>query len=151
MSPNGEHGAGPQGILTSAVTSSASLPPMSSFRGGPGVAAIPTNAAQGTPSPAATLQYTHSPGAPAPPPQPSVPLTVAQSVPTQAPGSAEALGKNMSSVVTTRVRLLTMLKFFFTVHCRLNLLFFLSRYILMTKRSLVIIVIQLHQLVHHHL
>ncbi|KAK0083544.1 hypothetical protein PV325_008640 [Microctonus aethiopoides] len=86
MSPNGEPAAP---ILGSAVTSAASLPPMSTFRGNSAVAASGgTNA----PSPA-SLQYSHSPGAPATAP------TVANSATNNQPPAADTLGKALASVI----------------------------------------------------
>ncbi|KAK0073955.1 hypothetical protein PV326_012877, partial [Microctonus aethiopoides] len=90
MSPNGEPAAP---ILGSAVTSAASLPPMSTFRGNSAVAASGgTNA----PSPA-SLQYSHSPGAPATAP------TVANSATNNQPPAADTLGKALASVVSARI------------------------------------------------
>ncbi|KAK0165848.1 hypothetical protein PV328_004332 [Microctonus aethiopoides] len=90
MSPNGEPAAP---ILGSAVTSAASLPPMSTFRGNSAVAASGgTNA----PSPA-SLQYSHSPGAPATAP------TVANSATNNQPPAADTLGKALASVVSARL------------------------------------------------
>nr|XP_012221024.1 PREDICTED: transcription factor 12 isoform X3 [Linepithema humile] len=92
MSPNGEP---PAPILGSAVTSAASLPPMSTFRGS---AAVAANSGTGAPSPA-SLQYTHSPGAP----------TTAPSAPNAAPTTnqqsttEDTLGKTLASVVSTRI------------------------------------------------
>lgn len=91
MSPNGETAAP---ILGSAVTSAASLPPMSTFRGSGAVAAA---SGAGAPSPA-SLQYSHSPGAP--PPAPSAPSAATNNQPT--PG--DTLGKALASVVSARVR-----------------------------------------------
>lgn len=92
MSPNGEPAAP---ILGSAVTSAASLPPMSTFRGSAVVAANST----GAPSPA-SLQYTHSPGAPTnTPAAPNPPSTNNQQAAT-----GDSLGKALASVVSTRVR-----------------------------------------------
>ncbi|XP_076680179.1 transcription factor 4-like isoform X4 [Andrena cerasifolii] len=92
MSPNGEPAAP---ILGSAVTSAASLPPMSTFRGSGAVAA---NSGTGAPSPA-SLQYSHSPGAPTT--APSAP----NSAPTtnQQPTTGDNLGKTLASVVSTRI------------------------------------------------
>ncbi|XP_043255871.1 protein daughterless isoform X2 [Colletes gigas] len=92
MSPNGEPAAP---ILGSAVTSAASLPPMSTFRGSVAVAA---NSGTGAPSPA-SLQYSHSPGAPTS--APSAP----NSAPTtnQQPTTGDNLGKTLASVVSTRI------------------------------------------------
>ncbi|XP_033336049.1 transcription factor 4 isoform X9 [Megalopta genalis] len=92
MSPNGEPAAP---ILGSAVTSAASLPPMSTFRGSGAVAA---NSGTGAPSPA-SLQYSHSPGAPTT--APSAP----NSAPTtnQQPATGDNLGKTLASVVSTRI------------------------------------------------
>ncbi|XP_053972613.1 transcription factor 12 isoform X2 [Hylaeus volcanicus] len=92
MSPNGEPAAP---ILGSAVTSAASLPPMSTFRGSVAVAA---NSGTGAPSPA-SLQYSHSPGAPTT--APSAP----NSAPTtnQQPTTGDNLGKTLASVVSTRI------------------------------------------------
>lgn len=93
MSPNGESAAP---ILGSAVTSAASLPPMSTFRGS---AAVAANSGTGAPSPA-SLQYSHSPGAP----------TTAPSAPNAAPTTNQqsttddTLGKTLASVVSNRVR-----------------------------------------------
>ncbi|KAL0133871.1 hypothetical protein PUN28_001077 [Cardiocondyla obscurior] len=92
MSPNGESAAP---ILGSAVTSAASLPPMSTFRGS---AAVAANSGTGAPSPA-SLQYSHSPGAP----------TTAPSAPNTAPTTnqqsttEDTLGKTLASVVSTRI------------------------------------------------
>ncbi|XP_020281296.1 transcription factor 12 isoform X4 [Pseudomyrmex gracilis] len=92
MSPNGESAAP---ILGSAVTSAASLPPMSTFRGS---AAVAANSGTGAPSPA-SLQYSHSPGAP----------TTAPSAPNNAPTTNQqsttddTLGKTIASVVSTRI------------------------------------------------
>jgi len=94
MSPNGESAAP---ILGSAVTNAASLPPMSTFRGS---AAVAANSGTGAPSPA-SLQYSHSPGAP----------TTAPSAPNAAPTTNQqsttddTLGKTLASVVSNRVRL----------------------------------------------
>ncbi|XP_015110958.1 transcription factor 12 isoform X3 [Diachasma alloeum] len=82
MSPNGEPAAP---ILGSAVTSAASLPPMSTFRATSGT---------GAPSPA-SLQYNHSPGAPNAP-------STAPNAPNQTPAQ-ETLGKALASVVSTRI------------------------------------------------
>ncbi|XP_053997213.1 transcription factor 12 isoform X5 [Hylaeus anthracinus] len=92
MSPNGEPAAP---ILGSAVTSAASLPPMSTFRGSVAVAA---NSGTGAPSPA-SLQYSHSPGAPTT--APSAP----NSAPTtnQQPTTGDNLGKTLASVVSARI------------------------------------------------
>ncbi|XP_015438932.1 PREDICTED: transcription factor 12 [Dufourea novaeangliae] len=93
MSPNGEPAAP---ILGSAVTSAASLPPMSTFRGS---GAVGANSGTGAPSPA-SLQYSHSPGAPttgAPPPPNSAPTT------NQQPPTGDNLGKALASVVSTRI------------------------------------------------
>ncbi|XP_076241778.1 transcription factor 12-like isoform X2 [Calliopsis andreniformis] len=91
MSPNGEPAAP---ILGSAVTSAASLPPMSTFRGS---GAVTANSGTGAPSPA-SLQYSHSPGAPTT--APSAP----NSVPTtnQQPATGDNL-KTLASVVSTRI------------------------------------------------
>ncbi|XP_036144658.1 transcription factor 12 isoform X3 [Monomorium pharaonis] len=92
MSPNGESAAP---ILGSAVTNAASLPPMSTFRGS---AAVAANSGTGAPSPA-SLQYSHSPGAP----------TTAPSAPNTAPTTNQqsttddTLGKTLASVVSTRI------------------------------------------------
>ncbi|XP_011266475.1 transcription factor 12 isoform X4 [Camponotus floridanus] len=92
MSPNGESAAP---ILGSAVTSAASLPPMSTFRGS---AAVAANSGTGAPSPA-SLQYSHSPGAP----------TTAPSAPNAAPTTNQqsttddTLGKTLASVVSNRI------------------------------------------------
>ncbi|XP_072748560.1 transcription factor 4-like isoform X3 [Anoplolepis gracilipes] len=91
MSPNGESAAP---ILGSAVTSAASLPPMSTFRGS---AAVAANSGTGAPSPA-SLQYSHSPGAP----------TTAPSAPNTAPTTNQqsttddTLGKTLA-VVSNRI------------------------------------------------
>lgn len=100
MSPNGEPAAP---ILGSAVTSAASLPPMSTFRGSGAVAA---NSGTGAPSPA-SLQYSHSPGAPTT--APSAP----NSAPTtnQQPATGDNLGKTLASVVSTRVSISGMILF----------------------------------------
>ncbi|XP_051167865.1 transcription factor 12 isoform X12 [Leptopilina boulardi] len=90
MSPNGEP---PAPILGSAVTSAASLPPMSTFRGS---GAVATNSGTGTASPA-SLQYSHSPSAPAagaPSSAPSAPTT-------NQPSATDNLGKTLASVVST--------------------------------------------------
>ncbi|XP_023288308.1 transcription factor 12 isoform X4 [Orussus abietinus] len=91
MSPGGEPAAP---ILGSAVTSAASLPPMSTFRGGNAAVA---SGGTGAPSPA-SLQYSHSPGAPtaAPPAAPAAPSA------TQPP-TGDSLGKTLASVVSTRI------------------------------------------------
>ncbi|XP_035720914.1 transcription factor 12-like isoform X4 [Vespa mandarinia] len=95
MSPNGEPAAP---ILGSAVTSAASLPPMSTFRGSAAVAVAAANSGTGAPSPA-SLQYSHSPGAP----------TTAPSAPNAAPANnqqpptGDTLGKTLASVVSTRI------------------------------------------------
>ncbi|XP_029670777.1 protein daughterless-like isoform X5 [Formica exsecta] len=92
MSPNGESAAP---IMGSAVTSAASLPPMSTFRGS---AAVAANSGTGAPSPA-SLQYSHSPGAP----------TTAPSAPNAAPTTNQqsttddTLGKTLASVVSNRI------------------------------------------------
>ncbi|CAL7941368.1 unnamed protein product [Xylocopa violacea] len=92
MSPNGEPAAP---ILGSAVTSAASLPPMSTFRGSGAVAA---NGGTGAPSPA-SLQYSHSPGAPTTAPSaPNPPPTTNP----QQPATGDNLGKTLASVVSTR-------------------------------------------------
>ncbi|XP_043497186.1 transcription factor 12 isoform X3 [Polistes fuscatus] len=96
MSPNGEPAAP---ILGSAVTSAASLPPMSTFRGSAAVAvAAAANSGTGAPSPA-SLQYSHSPGAPTT--APSAP----NAAPTnnQQPPTGDTLGKTLASVVSTRI------------------------------------------------
>ncbi|XP_046741357.1 transcription factor 12 isoform X13 [Diprion similis] len=90
MSPNGDTAAP---ILGSAVTSAASLPPMSTFRGS---AAAAAGSGTGAPSPA-SLQYSHSPGAP--PPAPSAPSVTTNNQPT--PG--DTLGKALASVVSARI------------------------------------------------
>ncbi|KAG5329788.1 DA protein, partial [Acromyrmex charruanus] len=92
MSPNGESAAP---ILGSAVTSAASLPPMSTFRGS---AAVAANSGTGAPSPA-SLQYSHSPGAPTTAPSASntAPTTNQQST------TDDTLGKTLASVVSTRI------------------------------------------------
>ncbi|XP_026671653.1 transcription factor 12 isoform X4 [Ceratina calcarata] len=96
MSPNSEPAAP---ILGSAVTSAASLPPMSTFRGGSG--AVAANTGTGAPSPA-SLQYSHSPGAPTT--APSVPNPVAPApAPSQQPTTGDNLGKTLASVVSTRI------------------------------------------------
>ncbi|XP_019697957.1 transcription factor 12 isoform X4 [Harpegnathos saltator] len=89
MSPNGESTAP---ILGSAVTSAASLPPMSTFRGS---AAVAANSGTGAPSPA-SLQYSHSPGAPTTAPSASnaAPTTNQQTTP------GDTLGKTLASVST---------------------------------------------------
>ncbi|XP_058807741.1 transcription factor 12 isoform X3 [Phymastichus coffea] len=99
MSPNGEPVAQP--ILGTAVPSAASLPPMSTFRGGNAVAVttVPSsNQSQPQPpsgsSPVA-IQYSHSPGAPVVPtvvsqPQPSAPTPAAPQ---------DTLGKTLASVI----------------------------------------------------
>ncbi|XP_032683627.1 protein daughterless isoform X7 [Odontomachus brunneus] len=89
MSPNGESTAP---ILGSAVTSAASLPPMSTFRGS---AAVAANSGTGAPSPA-SLQYSHSPGAPttAPSAPNAAPTTNQQTTP------GDTLGKTLASVST---------------------------------------------------
>ncbi|XP_044591163.1 protein daughterless isoform X8 [Cotesia glomerata] len=89
MSPNGEP---PAPILGSTVTSAASLPPMSTFRGS---AAVAASGGTGAPSPA-SLQYNHSPGAPAPAP------TTASAQQNQTT-TADSLGKTLASVVSTRI------------------------------------------------
>ncbi|KAF7393430.1 hypothetical protein HZH68_010249 [Vespula germanica] len=95
MSPNGES---PAPILGSAVTSAASLPPMSTFRGSAAVAVAAANSGTGAPSPA-SLQYSHSPGA----------RTAASSAPnaastnSQQPPTGDTLGKTLASVVSTRI------------------------------------------------
>ncbi|XP_074107401.1 protein daughterless-like isoform X4 [Cotesia typhae] len=89
MSPNGEP---PAPILGSTVTSAASLPPMSTFRGS---AAVAASGGTGAPSPA-SLQYNHSPGAPAPAP----PTASSQQNQTT---TADSLGKTLASVVSTRI------------------------------------------------
>ncbi|KAL7305180.1 hypothetical protein TKK_0002573 [Trichogramma kaykai] len=113
MSPNGEPQAQP--ILGSAVTSAASLPPMSTFRGSvaaampvPGQQQAP-GASQGSSSPVA-LQYSHSPGAPvAVPVAPSATpvVTAAQqqasqntvsNQPPQPSSNQDNLNKNLSTV-----------------------------------------------------
>ncbi|KAG7210040.1 hypothetical protein KM043_011618 [Ampulex compressa] len=88
MSPNGEPAAP---ILGSAVTSAASLPPMSTFRGS---AAVAANSGTGAPSPA-SLQYSHSPGAPTAAP------TAPNAAPTtnQQPTTGDTLGKTLASVI----------------------------------------------------
>lgn len=96
MSPNGEPAAP---ILGSAVTSAASLPPMSTFRGSAAVAVAAANSGTGAPSPA-SLQYSHSPGAPTT--APSAPN--AASANNQPPPTGDTLGKTLASVVSTRVR-----------------------------------------------
>ncbi|XP_060827345.1 protein daughterless isoform X12 [Bombus pascuorum] len=90
MSPNGEPAAP---ILGSAVTSAASLPPMSTFRGSGAVAA---NSGTGAPSPA-SLQYSHSPGAPttAPSAPNSAPTTNRQ------PATGDNLGISISQINPT--------------------------------------------------
>ncbi|XP_014598943.1 PREDICTED: protein daughterless isoform X1 [Polistes canadensis] len=96
MSPNGEPAAP---ILGSAVTSAASLPPMSTFRGSAAVAVVAAaNSGTGAPSPA-SLQYSHSPGAPTT--APSAP----NAAPTnnQQPPTGDTLGKTLASVVSTRI------------------------------------------------
>ncbi|XP_066601364.1 protein daughterless-like isoform X3 [Prorops nasuta] len=93
MSPNGEPAAP---ILGSAVTSAASLPPMSTFRGS---AAVAANNGQGAPSPA-SLQYSHSPGA-QPTTAPSAPN--AATTTNQQPSTGDTLGKTLASVVSTRI------------------------------------------------
>uniref|UniRef100_A0ABD2WZ02 BHLH domain-containing protein n=1 Tax=Trichogramma kaykai TaxID=54128 RepID=A0ABD2WZ02_9HYME len=114
MSPNGEPQAQP--ILGSAVTSAASLPPMSTFRGSvaaampvPGQQQAP-GASQGSSSPVA-LQYSHSPGAPvAVPVAPSATpvVTAAQqqasqntvsNQPPQPSSNQDNLNKNLSTVI----------------------------------------------------
>ncbi|XP_046423186.1 transcription factor 12 isoform X8 [Neodiprion pinetum] len=90
ISPNGDTAAP---ILGSAVTSAASLPPMSTFRGS---AAVAAGSGTGAPSPA-SLQYSHSPGAP--PPAPSAPSATTNNQPT--PG--DTLGKALASVVSARI------------------------------------------------
>ncbi|XP_020707272.2 transcription factor 12 isoform X5 [Athalia rosae] len=86
ISPNGETAAP---ILGSAVTSAASLPPMSTFRGS---AAVAAGSGAGAPSPA-SLQYSHSPGAP--PPAPSAPSATTNNQPT----TGDTLGKALASVI----------------------------------------------------
>lgn len=99
MSPNGEPAAP---ILGSAVTSAASLPPMSTFRGSGAVAA---NSGTGAPSPA-SLQYSHSPGAPTTAPSaPNPPPTT-----NQPPATGDNLGKTLASVVSTRVSIRLFIK-----------------------------------------
>ncbi|KAK2589087.1 hypothetical protein KPH14_001918 [Odynerus spinipes] len=95
MSPNGEPAAP---ILGSAVTSAASLPPMSTFRGSAAVAVAAANSGTGAPSPA-SLQYSHSPGAPTTAP------TVPNAAPAnnQQPATGDTLGKTLASVVSTRI------------------------------------------------
>ena len=90
MSPNGEP---PAPILGSAVTSAASLPPMSTFRGS---AAVAANSGTGAPSPA-SLQYSHSPGAPAS----GAPSTAPSAPTTNQPSAGDTLGKALASVVST--------------------------------------------------
>ncbi|XP_020707274.1 transcription factor 12 isoform X7 [Athalia rosae] len=90
ISPNGETAAP---ILGSAVTSAASLPPMSTFRGS---AAVAAGSGAGAPSPA-SLQYSHSPGAP--PPAPSAPSATTNNQPT----TGDTLGKALASVVSARI------------------------------------------------
>ncbi|XP_033209233.1 transcription factor 12 isoform X4 [Belonocnema kinseyi] len=90
MSPNGEP---PAPILGSAVTSAASLPPMSTFRGS---AAVAANSGTGAPSPA-SLQYSHSPGAPAP----GAPSSAPSAPTTNQPSAGDTLGKALASVVST--------------------------------------------------
>ncbi|XP_043281151.1 transcription factor 12 isoform X4 [Venturia canescens] len=90
MSPNGEPAAP---ILGSAVTSAASLPPMSTFRGS---GAVVASSGTGAPSPA-SLQYSHSPGAAA-----------TSSNATNAPSNnqtptGDGLGKALASVVSNRI------------------------------------------------
>nr|XP_012139558.1 PREDICTED: transcription factor 12 isoform X7 [Megachile rotundata] len=92
MSPNGEPAAP---ILGSAVTSAASLPPMSTFRGSGAVAA---NSGTGAPSPA-SLQYSHSPGAPTTAPSAPNPAPTTN----QPPPTGDNLGKTLASVVSTRI------------------------------------------------
>ncbi|CAD6217261.1 GSCOCG00004753001-RA-CDS [Cotesia congregata] len=101
MSPNGEP---PAPILGSTVTSAASLPPMSTFRGSTAVA---VSGGTGAPSPA-SLQYNHSPGAPAPAP------TTASAQQNQTT-TADSLGKTLASVVSTRV-CLSYSYLFFTIY-----------------------------------
>lgn len=111
MSPNGEPQAQP--ILGSAVTSAASLPPMSTFRGS---AAAPTaqqqqqQQQQGAPSPAAAgpLQFSHSPGAPTAVAVVSQPSQVvsqpsSQPQPPPPPSAQDTLGKTLASVVSSSV------------------------------------------------
>ncbi|XP_031781324.1 protein daughterless isoform X6 [Nasonia vitripennis] len=111
MSPNGEPQAQP--ILGSAVTSAASLPPMSTFRGG---AAAPSaqqqqqQQQQGAPSPAAAvpLQFSHSPGAPTAVAVVSQPSQVvaqpsSQPQPPPPPSAQDTLGKTLASVVSSSV------------------------------------------------
>ncbi|XP_057322842.1 protein daughterless isoform X9 [Microplitis mediator] len=90
ISPNGEPAAP---ILGSTVTSAASLPPMSTFRGS---AAVAASGGTGAPSPA-SLQYNHSPGAPAPAPP------TANNPPQNQTPTADSLGKTLASVVSTRI------------------------------------------------
>lgn len=92
MSPNGEPAAP---ILGSAVTSAASLPPMSTFRGS---GAVGANTGTGAPSPA-SLQYSHSPGAPTSAPSAPNPAPTTN----QPPATGDNLGKTLASVVSTRV------------------------------------------------
>lgn len=92
MSPNGEPAAP---ILGSAVTSAASLPPMSTFRGS---GAVGANTGTGAPSPA-SLQYSHSPGAPTNAPSAPNPAPTTN----QPPATGDNLGKTLASVVSTRV------------------------------------------------
>jgi hypothetical protein len=110
MSPNGEPQTQP--ILGSAVTTTASLPPMSSFRGS---ATVPSNQGQSATSPA-SLQYSHSPGAPVPVAVPVAATQPNQVLPPQAnpqqqPASTnqDTLGKTLASVVSSRVRLISAL------------------------------------------
>ncbi|XP_057322840.1 transcription factor 12 isoform X7 [Microplitis mediator] len=86
ISPNGEPAAP---ILGSTVTSAASLPPMSTFRGS---AAVAASGGTGAPSPA-SLQYNHSPGAPAPAPP------TANNPPQNQTPTADSLGKTLASVI----------------------------------------------------
>ncbi|XP_011503491.1 PREDICTED: transcription factor 12 [Ceratosolen solmsi marchali] len=106
MSPNGEGQAQP--ILSSAVTSAASLPPMSSFRGS---VTVPSNQVQATPSPA-SLQYSHSSSTTVPVPvtvsvvatQPNQVLTPqANSQQQQSSTGQDTLGKTLASVVSSRI------------------------------------------------
>ncbi|XP_061940932.1 transcription factor 12 isoform X13 [Apis cerana] len=92
MSPNGEPAAP---ILGSAVTSAASLPPMSTFRGS---GAVGANTGTGAPSPA-SLQYSHSPGAPTSAPSAPNPAPTTN----QPPATGDNLGKTLASVVSTRI------------------------------------------------
>ncbi|XP_034951866.1 protein daughterless isoform X15 [Chelonus insularis] len=90
MSPNGEPAAP---ILGSTVTSAASLPPMSTFRGS---AAVAASGGTGAPSPA-SLQYNHSPGAP------TTTTPAANPAPNNQTPAADSLGKTLASVVSTRI------------------------------------------------